>query len=45
MSIFSIDADAMVSASSIPMQRAIVEVCSEPVFNKFLEATLKRIGD
>jgi hypothetical protein len=45
LSIFSINANALVSASSIPMQRAMSEVCSEPGFDEFLEATLERIGE
>lgn len=44
-SIFSIDAHAMVRADSVPMQRAFNEICSEPGFEEFLEATLDRIGD
>jgi hypothetical protein len=45
LSIFAIDSHAMVRADSVPMQRAFNEVCSEPGFAKFLEATLDRIGD
>ncbi|KAF2637321.1 hypothetical protein P280DRAFT_472471 [Massarina eburnea CBS 473.64] len=45
LSIFAIDSRAMVRADSVPMQRAFNEVCSEPGFEKFLEATLTRIGD
>lgn len=45
LSIFAIDRHAMVRADSVPMQRAFNEVCSEPGFEKFLEATLDRIGD
>jgi len=44
LSIFSIDSHAMVRADSVPMQRAFNEICSEPGFEKFLEATLDRIG-
>jgi hypothetical protein len=44
LSIFSIDSHAMVRADSVPMQRAFNEICSEPGFEKFLEATLERIG-
>ena len=40
----SIDSHAMVRADSVPMQRAFNEICSEPGFEKFLEATLDRIG-
>jgi hypothetical protein len=42
--IFSIDHLANVTASSIPMQRAFNEICSEPGFDFFLEATLDRIS-
>ncbi|KAJ4304718.1 hypothetical protein N0V90_000245 [Kalmusia sp. IMI 367209] len=45
LSIFAIDRHAKVRADSVPMQRAFTEVCSEPGFEKFLEATLDRIGD
>lgn len=45
LSIFAIDKHAKVRADSVPMQRAFNEVCSEPGFEKFLEATLDRIGD
>ncbi|KAF2680314.1 hypothetical protein K458DRAFT_489996 [Lentithecium fluviatile CBS 122367] len=45
LSIFAIDSHAMVRADSVPMQRAFNEVCAEPGFEKFLEATLERIGD
>ncbi|KAL5113358.1 hypothetical protein ACEQ8H_008762 [Pleosporales sp. CAS-2024a] len=44
LSIFSIDSHAMVRADSVPMQRAFNEICSEPGFEAFLEATLERIG-
>jgi hypothetical protein len=45
LSIFAIDSNAMVRADSVPMQRAFNEVCAEPGFEKFLEATLERIAD
>jgi hypothetical protein len=45
LSIFSIDSHAMVRADSVPMQRAFNEICSEPGFEEFLDATLERIGD
>src|SRR6186713_1815672 len=45
LSIFAINNRAMVRADSVPMQRAFNEICSEPGFEKFLEATLDRIGD
>ena len=44
LSIFSIDSQAVVRADSVPMQRAFNEICSEPGFEEFLEATLERIG-
>jgi hypothetical protein len=44
LSIFAIDSHANVRADSVPMQRAFNEICSEPGFEKFLEATLERIG-
>ncbi|CAO2653274.1 Nn.00g026850.m01.CDS01 [Neocucurbitaria sp. VM-36] len=44
LSIFSIDSHAMVRADSVPMQRAFNEICSEPGFEEFLEATLDRIS-
>jgi hypothetical protein len=44
LSIFAIDSHAMVRADSVPMQRAFNEICSEPGFEKFLEATLDRIA-
>jgi hypothetical protein len=45
LSIFSIDSHAMVRADSVPMQRAFNQICSEPGFEEFLDATLERIGD
>jgi len=45
LSIFAIDSHAMVRADSVPMQRAFNEICAEPGFEKFLDATLERIGD
>ena len=43
--IFTIDAQAMVRADSVPMQNAFKEICSEPGFEEHLEATIQRIGD
>lgn len=43
--IFTINWRAMVRADSVPMQRAFREVCAEPGFDEFLEATLDRISD
>lgn len=45
LSIFAINSRAMVRADSVPMQRAFDEICSEPGFEEFLEATLERIGN
>jgi hypothetical protein len=45
LSIFAINAKAMVRADSVPMQRAFDEICSAPGFEKFLDATLERIGN
>ncbi|KAJ4336136.1 hypothetical protein N0V95_008697 [Ascochyta clinopodiicola] len=45
LSIFAIDSHAMVRADSVPMQRAFNEICAEPGFEKFLNATLDRISD
>jgi len=44
LSIFSIDSHAIVRADSVPMQRAFNEICSEPGFEQFLDATLERIS-
>ncbi|KAF2708932.1 hypothetical protein K504DRAFT_477342 [Pleomassaria siparia CBS 279.74] len=45
LSIFAINSRAMVRADSVPMQRAFNEICSDPKFEKFLDATLERIAD
>jgi hypothetical protein len=45
LAIFSIDSKSRVTASSVPMQRAMDEICSEPGFEKFLAATLERIEE
>jgi hypothetical protein len=45
LSLFQIDSHAMVRADNVPMMRAFREICSEPGFEEYLEATLKRIGD
>ena len=44
INIFTIDAQAMVRADSVPMQRAFRQICNEPGFEKHLEATLDRIA-
>lgn len=43
--ILSIDRNTMISASSVPMQRAFNEICAEPGFETFLKATLDRINE
>jgi hypothetical protein len=43
--VFSIDADAMVRADSVPMMNAFREICAQEGFDDFLEKTLERIGD
>lgn len=45
LNIFTITPDSLVRASSVPMQRAFREICSEPGFEEHLEKTLKRIAD
>lgn len=45
INIFAIDSNAMVRADSVPMMNAFREVCAEPGFAEYLEATLSRIGD
>ncbi|ERF76189.1 hypothetical protein EPUS_07389 [Endocarpon pusillum Z07020] len=42
--IFTIDSRANVRADSVPMMNAFREICSEPGFDDFLEATLHRIS-
>ena len=44
INIFTIDAQAMVRADSVPMQRAFRQICSEPGFEEHLQATLDRIA-
>jgi hypothetical protein len=45
LNLFTITSDSRVRASSVPMQRAFREICSEPGFEKFLQDTIDRIGD
>ncbi|KAK5173840.1 uncharacterized protein LTR77_002521 [Saxophila tyrrhenica] len=45
INVFTIDSNAMVRADSVPMMNAFREVCAQPGFEEFLEATLTRIGD
>ncbi len=42
--IFTIDSRANVRADSVPMMNAFREICSEPGFDDYLEATLDRIS-
>jgi hypothetical protein len=42
--IFTIDSRANVRADSVPMMNAFREICSEPGFDEYLEATLDRIS-
>ncbi|KAL6713400.1 hypothetical protein ACLMJK_008865 [Lecanora helva] len=44
INIFTIDAQAMVRADSVPMLNAFRQICNEPGFEEHLEATLDRIG-
>ena len=44
INIFTIDAQAMVRADSVPMQIAFREICSDPGFEDHLQATLDRIS-
>ena len=44
INIFTIDAQAMVRADSVPMLNAFHQICSEPGFEEHLEATLDRIS-
>jgi hypothetical protein len=45
LNLFTITSDARVRADSVPMQRAMRDVCSEPAFDAHLAATLRRIAD
>jgi hypothetical protein len=42
--LFTIDSQANVRADSVPMQIAFREICAEPGFDEYLEATLDRIS-
>ena len=44
INIFTIDAQAMVRADSVPMQNAFRQICSEPGFEDHLQSTLDRIS-
>ena len=45
INVFTIDAQAMVRADSVPMQNAFREICSEEGFEKHLKATTQRISN
>lgn len=44
INVFTIDAQAMVRADSVPMQNAFREICGQPGFEEHLNATLDRIS-
>lgn len=44
INIFTIDAQAMIRADSVPMQNAFRQICREPGFEEYLQATLDRIS-
>ena len=44
INIFTIDAQAMVRADSVPMQNAFRQICGDPGFEEHLQATLDRIS-
>lgn len=45
LNLFSITSNADVRASSVPMHRALREICGEPGFRQHLEDTIQRISD
>lgn len=45
LNLFSITSYADVRASSVPMHRALREICAEEGFKEHLEATIQRIAD
>ena len=45
LNLFTITSESMVRASSVPMQRAFREICSEEGFAQFLQDTIDRISD
>ncbi|GAM84837.1 hypothetical protein ANO11243_028390 [Dothideomycetidae sp. 11243] len=45
INVFTIDSRANVRADSVPMMRAFREVCAQPGFDEYLQATLDRISD
>ena len=44
INLFTIDAQAMVRADSAAMQNAFREICTQPGFERHLQATLDRIA-
>lgn len=44
LNLFTITSQADVRASSVPMHRALQEICAEPGFDQFLEDTIDRIA-
>lgn len=44
INIFTIDAQAMIRADSVPMQNAFRQICSDPDFEEHLQATIDRIS-
>jgi hypothetical protein len=45
LNLFCITSTADVRASSVPMHRALREICSDPGFRTHLEATIRRLDD
>lgn len=45
INVFTIDPLANVRADSVPMMHAFKDVCAQPGFDEYLEATLNRISD
>ena len=45
LNLFTITSRAQVRASSVPMHRAFRDICAEPGFRAFLDATIQRIAD
>src|ERR1700761_3892298 len=43
--LFTITAEGLVRADSVPMYNAMRTICKQPGFDKFLEDTLNRIAD
>ncbi|PHH89643.1 hypothetical protein CDD83_5603 [Cordyceps sp. RAO-2017] len=45
LNLFTITSQADVRASSVPMQRALRDICAQPGFRKHLDDTIQRISD